>query len=112
MLPLSIAQTRLLPPRLPESFLKITPPNNRPISTLDKADQHKKAPTASKQSTAEVSVTLSDKARQMARLHDASADIDSQKVQKIQKAIESGQLTINPEAIADGLLQSARNLLD
>ncbi|MBL8430339.1 MAG: flagellar biosynthesis anti-sigma factor FlgM [Dechloromonas sp.] len=38
--------------------------------------------------------------------------INSARIQEIKEAIAQGRFKINPEAIADGLIQSARDLLD
>jgi negative regulator of flagellin synthesis FlgM len=42
---------------------------------------------------------------------DTAGDIDVARVAAISDAIRSGRLSINPERIADGLLDSARDLL-
>ena len=54
---------------------------------------------------------LSPAARQLANLQNGENDIDMARVQQIKDALASGQLKINPERIADGLLASARELL-
>lgn len=41
----------------------------------------------------------------------ASAPIDSARVAEIKQAIVDGKFEVNPERIADGLLESARQLL-
>lgn len=38
--------------------------------------------------------------------------INAARIQEIKDAISQGRFKINPEAIADGLIQSARDLLD
>jgi negative regulator of flagellin synthesis FlgM len=38
--------------------------------------------------------------------------VNAARIQEIKEAISQGRFKVNPEAIADGLLQSARNLLD
>lgn len=38
--------------------------------------------------------------------------INAARIQEIKEAISQGRFKINPEAIADGLIQSARDLLD
>lgn len=37
--------------------------------------------------------------------------VDSARIQEIKTAIAQGKFTINPEAIADGLIESARDLI-
>lgn len=38
--------------------------------------------------------------------------VNAARIQEIKEAISQGRFKINPEAIADGLIQSARELLD
>lgn len=38
--------------------------------------------------------------------------INAARIQEIKEAISQGRFKVNPEAIADGLIQSARDLLD
>ena len=56
-------------------------------------------------------VDLSPAARHLASLNDSSADIQAARVQQIRDALASGELTIDPSRIADGLLASVRDLL-
>jgi negative regulator of flagellin synthesis FlgM len=54
------------------------------------------------------SVQITDTARQMASLAAAVQDapeVDTARVQALQQSIASGKYTINPERIADGLMQ-------
>lgn len=56
-------------------------------------------------------VQITDSARRLASLAQAlqgGPEIDSQRVQALQQAIEGGHYAINPERIADGLLQFER----
>lgn len=62
-------------------------------------------------SEASGSVQLSAAARALQELQNDSNDIHVERVQAIKQALESGQLQINPTAIADGLLESAKELL-
>ncbi len=60
------------------------------------------------------SVAINPLASQMASLEQAvSAEpgFDAAKVQAIKQAIANGEFKINPEAIADGLIASTRDLL-
>jgi negative regulator of flagellin synthesis FlgM len=56
-------------------------------------------------------VELSPVARKMVELQNGASDIDAEKVAAIRAAIASGQIKIDPEKIADGLIASARDLL-
>lgn len=56
-------------------------------------------------------VDLSAAARNLAALGDDSADVRTERVQQLRAALESGELSIKPERIADGLLASVRDLL-
>ena len=38
--------------------------------------------------------------------------VNAARIQEIKEAIAQGRFKVNPEAIADGLIQSARDLLD
>jgi negative regulator of flagellin synthesis FlgM len=70
------------------------------------------APTAQSNTGGKTAVDLSPAARQLANLQNGDNDIDMARVQQIKDALASGQLKINPERIADGLLASARELLN
>lgn len=56
-------------------------------------------------------VDLSPASQQMAALQNDSNDIDTNRVQAIRDAIASGQYTINPSGITDGLIASIQELL-
>ena len=43
---------------------------------------------------------------------DTSAPVDLGRIQEIKDAISQGRFKINPEAIADGLIDSARDLIN
>jgi len=65
------------------------------------------SPAAGSQSAAD-NVTLTDSARQLSALSQTAQDsphVDAARVAALQSAIDSGQYTINPERIADGLIQ-------
>lgn len=47
----------------------------------------------------------------MVELQNGASDIDTDKVAAIRAAIASGQIKIDPEKIADGIIASARDLL-
>ncbi len=68
--------------------------------------------TAAPRSNAD-DVQITDSARRLASLAQAVRDtpeVDSQRVQSLQQAVESGHYAINPERIADGLLRFERLL--
>lgn len=56
-------------------------------------------------------VDLSPAARHLAAMQDGGQDIQAERVQEIRDAIASGELRMDPERIADGLLASVRDLL-
>lgn len=64
------------------------------------------APASSKQDA----VSLSSLAGSIQ--HDQEHPVDMARIQEIKQAIAEGRFTINPEAIASGLIESARDLLN
>ena len=59
------------------------------------------------------SVQITDSARQLAALSQAvqnTPEVDSQRVAVLQQAIEGGQYSVNPQLIADRLLQFEHDL--
>lgn len=56
-------------------------------------------------------VDLSPAAKQLAALHNDSADIQAGRVQQIRDALASGELQIDPGRIADRLLAHVQDLL-
>ncbi|WP_417331070.1 flagellar biosynthesis anti-sigma factor FlgM [Halomonas cupida] len=44
-------------------------------------------------------------------INDSRQDVDMQRVAEIRDAIREGRLEINPERIADGLIESVRDML-
>lgn len=68
-------------------------------------------PERSSSTAAAGSVQLSATARALQQLQDNSNDIHTERVQALKSALASGDLQINPEAIADGLLNSAKELI-
>jgi negative regulator of flagellin synthesis FlgM len=64
-----------------------------------------KADEAAKASSSE-SVDINPVASQM-----SEPAFDASKVEAIKQAISSGQFKVNPEAIADGLIKTARELI-
>ncbi|MDN5843527.1 MAG: flagellar biosynthesis anti-sigma factor FlgM [Alcaligenaceae bacterium] len=66
---------------------------------------------AGQASAGKPAVDLSPAARHLAGLQDGSQDIQAERVQEIRDAIASGELRMDPERIAGGLLVSVRDLL-
>lgn len=68
------------------------------------------APAATEQKASSDSVNLSSVA---STLQDqATPPVNSARIQEIKDAIAQGRFKINPEAIADGLIESARDLIN
>lgn len=99
----------------PETILKIdSTSSNNPLNGVTSGTP--RDVTAGKDSAAQTgsgkpSVDLSLAGRHLAALQDGSGDIQTQRVQQIRDAITSGQLQIDPDQIADGVLASLRDLL-
>lgn len=73
-----------------------------------------KAATQTNPGTAQDSVTLSSTSTQIQALEagiNEASGFDTAKVEAIKQAISEGRFTINPEAIADKLIASTRELL-
>lgn len=79
-------------------------------ASLKKAYQPRAAHIASGHAE-QSSVQLSSTARALQQLQDSSNDIHTERVQTLKAALASGDLQIDPAAIADGLLNSAKELL-
>ncbi len=56
-------------------------------------------------------VDLSPASQQLLALQEGGSDIDTGRVQAIRDAITSGQYTVDPSRIADGLIASIHELL-
>lgn len=68
------------------------------------------APAAAEPKASGDSVNLSSVANTLQ--NHAAPPVDSARIQEIKDAIAQGRFKINPEAIADGLIESARDLID
>ena len=64
----------------------------------------------SQEPSAAASVSLSQLASTMRGTE--KPPVNAARIQEIKEAIAQGRFKVNPEAIADGLIQSARDLLD
>jgi len=95
--------------------VKIRPTILNPAQVSDKKNvqktynQKKEAPTNKQANTS--SVQLSATARALQQLQNNDQDIRTERVQAIKNALDSGTLKINTNAIANGLIQSAKELL-
>lgn len=68
------------------------------------------APAAAEPKASGDSVNLSSVANTLQ--NHAAPPVNSARIQEIKDAIAQGRFKINPEAIADGLIESARDLID
>ncbi len=57
------------------------------------------------------SVNISDASRSLSATSDSTAPFDAKRVEQIKAAISSGQFKVNPEAIANKVIDSASQLL-
>jgi negative regulator of flagellin synthesis FlgM len=94
--------------------LKITTPTVvTPTGVATRADVARtyggKASATSSASSAQVD--LSPASQQLLALQEGGNDIDLDRVQAIRNAIASGQFSVNPGRIADGLIASIQDLL-
>ncbi len=84
----------------------------------DKMSQSKVAdqkPSGTSQASAGDNVTISSAAQQLSSIESASKAspaFDAEKVSAIKTAIQNGEFQINTEKVADGLIQSVKDLLD
>ncbi|HLR30730.1 MAG TPA: flagellar biosynthesis anti-sigma factor FlgM [Paenalcaligenes sp.] len=93
--------------------IPLTPNHNNEKTSLRSTNTQGHQPTAGS-TTANASgspVQLSPAARALQQLQNDHDDIHTQRVHALKDALQSGELQINPTAIADGLLESARDLL-
>jgi negative regulator of flagellin synthesis FlgM len=77
----------------------LTPPTTRPVARPQQET-----------STNAASVSLSQLAGALQTSE--KPPVNAGRIQEIKEAISQGRFKVNPEAIADGLIQSARDLLD
>lgn len=97
--------------------MKIDNEVNRAVRTTDTASTTKAstvaAPKATNATPAIGSVSISEASRslQTAATSNVNAPFDAKRVDAIKAAISSGQFKVNPEAIADKVLDSASQLL-
>ena len=56
-------------------------------------------------------LTLSSKAQALAKASGGGAVFDTEKVNKIKAAIANGEFVVHPERIADGLIDSVKDMI-
>jgi negative regulator of flagellin synthesis FlgM len=83
------------------------PATNTPAAGAKGTDKAAAAPTP----TATDSVRLSSQGQALAGAAGSSAVFDTKKVERIKLAIADGQFKVNSEKVADGLLETVRDLL-
>ena len=102
------------PPSSSENALKITTPTVvTPTGVTTRADVARTygGTTSATSSASSAQVDLSPASQQLLALQDGGNDIDVGRVQAIRDAIASGQFTVHPTRIADGLIASIHDLL-
>jgi len=67
--------------------------------------------TSATAASSSAQVDLSPASQQLLALQEGGNDIDVDRVQAIRSAIASGQFTVDPSRIADGLIASIQDLL-
>ena len=82
----------------------------RPVTGVSTNDGQKRVDKASGSGQAQESVHLSS-ASKLPQNVDSDAAIDTARVQEIKQAISDGNFKVNPEAVADRLLETARELI-
>ena len=90
--------------------MKIGPVESKPVTASTAAERKPAAAPTPGKAEASAQVDLSASAHLMNGVG-ADATFDGAKVERIAQAIRDGQFTINPEAIADKLIQNAAELL-
>ncbi|PKO38086.1 MAG: flagellar biosynthesis anti-sigma factor FlgM [Betaproteobacteria bacterium HGW-Betaproteobacteria-6] len=86
--------------KIDSTYKPVTPPiTNRPVSR-----------SPQEASSSAESVSLSQLAGTIQGAE--KPPVNAARIQEIKDAISQGRFKVNPEAIADGLIQSARDLLD
>ncbi|TSH95684.1 flagellar biosynthesis anti-sigma factor FlgM [Verticiella sediminum] len=88
--------------------MKIAPVSAPAAEAPDAANTLRRKPAAADTAAAGATVALSATSTALAQ---ADGDIDMARVETIRQAIRAGELTIDPARIADGLIESVRELI-
>lgn len=90
--------------------MKIDSAYNPGLPPTSASKPGKSAQQSGRNEAASEAVTLSDAAKLAAA--ESAAPLDIARIEEIKQAIAEGRFKINPEAIADRLIASARDILD
>jgi negative regulator of flagellin synthesis FlgM len=90
--------------------MKIGPLDNKPVATATTTERKSASPPAAGSTEASAKVQLSPAAAVLAKLS-ADPAFDTAKVDRIAQAIRDGKFEVNPDAIADKLIENAKELL-
>ena len=90
--------------------MKIGPLDNKPVAAATTTERKSNSPPAAGSAEASATVQLSPAAAVLAKLS-ADPAFDTAKVERIAQAIRDGKFEVNPEAIADKLIENAQELL-
>ena len=82
----------------------------RPITGVSTSDGQKRVDKTSDAGHAQENVHLSSTSK-LPQSADSGATVDTARVQEIKQAISDGNFKVNPEAVADRLLETARELI-
>lgn len=94
--------------------MKITDSLNKTTglgATISQARAGKTAEKAGAEKASSDSVTLSTQARALANQASKDQVFDAKKVEEIKAAIASGRFQVNAERVADGLLDTVKDLI-
>jgi negative regulator of flagellin synthesis FlgM len=90
--------------------MKIGPLDNKPVAAPNTTERKSASPPASGSTEASATVKLSPAAAVLAKLG-ADPAFDTAKVDRIAQAIRDGKFEVNADAIADKLIENAKELL-
>ncbi len=90
--------------------MKIGPLDNKPAVSATTPERKSAAPPAAGGTEASTTVKLSPAAAVLAKLS-ADPAFDTAKVERIAQAIRDGKFEVNADAIADKLIENAKELL-
>ena len=84
--------------------------SSRPITGVSTSDGQKRVDKTSDAGHAQENVHLSSTSK-LPQSANSGATVDTARVQEIKQAISDGNFKVNPEAVADRLLETARELI-